>query len=370
MIMKSDADAPAESVLGRPAKLRVEKRIARLQELLDSGAAETALATRHLVSQSTSRSTSRSGSATRILIRSRLLTVTEDHPGRTRIQTVSASKSAALQVLLLALFELQVRPPRFTDSRTRLPIAESVNPLLPAWVEFTALPTTDSTRRRTHARLARANRVRQIKGALDRLAACGRAELQPHGAHGRYEHFRVLNEGAANGPGASITYYARPSPGRGKARRQVVSVPVEFFLNGWVDALSDNEIITYLSLRLMAQAFPDRHAEGGVFLTQADRVATFNLDRGFEAHRMLSRYGLIDTIRDERRNADGTMTDFGETGAGNIHRFKLDDTTLAQPALPRVITSLRRFASGLDSDISILVDAIDPSITDVYKLPP
>jgi hypothetical protein len=84
---------------------------------------------------------------------------------------------------------------------------------------------------------------------------------------------------------------------------------------------------------------------------------------------MLSRYGLIETIRDERRNADGTMTDFAETGAGNIHRFKLDDTMLAQPAHPRVITSLRRFASGMDTDTANLVDGIDPSITEVFTLP-
>jgi hypothetical protein len=124
----------------------------------------------------------------------------------------------------------------------------------------------------------------------------------------------------------------RPWPS--KDSRRVIPVPVEFFLNGWVDALSDGEIITYLALHLMAHAFPDRHKDGGVFLTQAERLESFNLDRGFEAHRMLSRYGLIDTIRDRRRNADGTMADFGEVGAGQIHRFKLDDCMLAQPAIP------------------------------------
>lgn len=35
-------------------------------------------------------------------------------------------------------------------------------------------------------------------------------------------------------------------------------MPVEFFLSGWIDVFSDNEIVTYLVLRLIAQAYPSR----------------------------------------------------------------------------------------------------------------
>lgn len=348
-------DGDTDERPGRPAKVRLENRIARLQDLLDSGIAETAQNARRQVWHPNPKIET----VPHVAVRSRLLLVTKDHPGSTRIQDLSASKSAALQVLLLALFELQVRPPRARDPRTRLPIAYSDNPTVPTWVDFTALPTVDRTKKLTHPRTAKANRERQIKRALDRLADCGRVQIQAERVHGRYENFAVLDEGANNtGQGNRITYYARPGLGRGKARRQVVRIPVEFFLNGWVDALSDSEIITYLTLRLMSQAFPNRHTEGGVFLTLADRLESFNLERGFEAHRMLSRYGLINTIRDRRRNADGTMTDFEDTGPGEIHRFTLDDSMLAQPAIPRVITSLNRFALGLDSDLARLSDAV------------
>lgn len=340
---------------GRPAKVRLERRIARLQELLDSGVAETAQNARRRIWQPSPKA----GAVSQIAVRSALLRVSEDHPGPTRIQRVSASKSAALHVLLLALFEQQVRSPQTKFPRTRLPISYNDNPLLSTWVEFTALPTVDSTKTRTHPRTAKANRERQIKRALDRLADCGRVEIEPRRVHGRYERFALLDEGTNNGQGNGITYYARPNLGRGKARRRLVTIPVEFFLNGWIDALSDNEIITYLTLRLMAQAFPDRHAEGGVFLSQAARLYHFNLDRSFEAHRMLHRYGLIVTIRDDRRNADGTMENFEKVGAGHLHRFKLDDNMLTQPAIPRVITSLTRFAQGLDVDLALFSDAID-----------
>lgn len=349
-------ESTAEDTPSRTAKERHEKRIARLRDLVESKVAETASKKRRLLWQPTPETEG----VPWIAIRSALFKITEgDPPAPTRIQQVSSSKSAAVQVLLLALFELQVSPPRAKGWNTRLPIGRSDNPLLPSWVEFTALPTVDSTARTTHARTARANRERQIKRALDRLAAGGRVELQPKGVHGRHENFAVLNEGTDHGPGNGTTYYAPPSLGTGKNRRLVVTIPVDFFLNGWIDALSDNEIITYLALRQTAQAYPGRHSDEGIYLTQARRVEDFNLDRGFEAHRMLARYGLINTVRDFRRNADGTMTGFEESGPGQIDRFTLNDSMLAQPALPRVIKSLQRFANGFDSDLAGLSDAVE-----------
>jgi hypothetical protein len=139
-----------------------------------------------------------------------------------------------VQVLLLALFELQVSPPRAKGWNTRLPIGRSDNPLLPSWVEFTALPTVDSTKRTTHARTPRANRERQIERELDRLAAGGRVELKPKGVHGRHENFAVLDEGTDHGPGNGTTYYAPPSLGTGKNRRLVVTIPSSSYGSGGV----------------------------------------------------------------------------------------------------------------------------------------
>lgn len=332
----------------RSARDRIEKRIGRLQSLTDSGATSASRAGRLLVWKPAGTNEP----VSRIMVRSRFL-LRDEHHRRTRIQEAAASRSAALQVFLLALFELQARH-RIGAAHTRLPIRYRTSHSVPSWVDITALPTADSTSRRSHARRPSENRERQIKAALDRLEACGRVELRAKRVHGRYEEFIVLNEGTDNGPGRGYTYYTRPSAGRGRTRRKVVTVPAEFFLNGWIDALTDNEIITYLVLRLMAQAFPNQHVDSGVYLTQADRVNLFNLDRAFEAHRMLSRYGLIETIRDARRNADGTMTDFEEVGTGEIHHFKLHDEALGQPAIPRVTKSLTQFAEGLDSDLAAL----------------
>ncbi|NGY65094.1 hypothetical protein G7043_39900 [Lentzea sp. NEAU-D13] len=348
-------ETTAEDTPSRTAKERHEKRIERLRDLVESGVVETARKKRKLLWQPDPKTEA----VPWIAVRSALFKITEDHPVRTRIQQVSSSKSAAVQVLLLALFELQVSPPRPKGWNTRLPIRYSDNPLIPSWVDFTALPTVDSTKTTTHARIPRANRERQIKRALDRLAASGRVELKPKGVHGRYENFGVLDEGTNQGPGNGTTYYAPPNLGTGKNRRLVVTIPVEFFLNGWIDALSDNEIITYLALRQTAQAYPGRHDNEGIYLTQAKRTEDFNLDRGFEAHRMLARYGLINTIRDFRRSANGTMSGFEESGPGQIDRFTLNDSALAQPAFSRVMKSLQQFANGFDSDLAGLTESIE-----------
>jgi hypothetical protein len=67
---------------------------------------------------------------------------------------------------------------------------------------------------------------------------------------------------------------------------------------------------------------------------------------------------LIRTARDERRNADGTITNFNKDGAGELHRFTLDDSMLAEPAVPRVIKSITRFVDGLDCDDARIDDWI------------
>jgi hypothetical protein len=338
MIMEDHPVGPVSPP--RPARDRLAGRISRLEILLGDGVDNADARARKsrevLLDSSRGR-----GSTSWIAVRSNLLFNDDDRLGQqTLIQEAVSPRSAAVRVLLLALFELQARgaPLGKGEARTRLPIAYRDDPLLPSWVDLTALPTIDSTTSRAHARAPQANRERQIKRALERLDKCGRIELRPRRVHDRYERFAVLHEAVRNGKEHGITHYTLPDPGV----EGVVNVPVEFFVNGWIDALTDTEIITYLTLRLVARMFPGRHADKGIYLIQRDRQKRFNLDRGFDAHRLLDRFGLIDTIRDRRRLPDGTIPNFKSVGAGELHRFKLNDVALRQPAVPLVITSLKR----------------------------
>lgn len=339
---------------------RIEKRITRLESLLDlpprggASALQVGIEARQaLLAARTSDDALRE-----IRLRTKFLAKPSEVAGPTRIQHVSTSKGAALKVLLLALFELQARSPRPSGAslipRTQLaleretPDAGMPSGERPSWINLAALPTADATRRSTHASSRRRNRLRQLHSALERLDQLGRIELKKApGEHHRYEAFWVLDEGRANDSSLGLTRYTVPEFGRGRERREITTIPLEFFLHGWIDALNDNEIITYLILRLMAQAHPRVHATSGVFLTSGFRLSMFNLDRGFEAHRMLARYGLITTRPDPRRSARGTIHQQRTDGKGNLHQFQLNDAALSQDAPARVITCLQRYADHL-----------------------
>ncbi|QFU92574.1 hypothetical protein [Amycolatopsis sp. YIM 10] len=349
---------------------RVGKRITRLESLLDVPARDSASAFDAGVDARRDLLAARPNDdpLRMVKVRSGLFCRNADEVGPTRIQKVSTSKGAALKVLLLVLFELQARPSSRSDApvaaRTMLPLetkpSASGGAEVPSWVTFSALPTADSTRRAAFAGSRRRNRLRQLCSALERLHQLGRIELRkPPGQHGRYESFRILDEGRVNDGATGRAKYTVPVFETGRARRKITTIPSGFFLNGWIDALSDNEIITYLVLRFCAQAYPNEHATKGVFLSSGFRDEMFNLDRGFEAHRMLARYGLIKTIRDPRRSPLGTIHQQGTDGKGELHRFQLADDALSQNAPARVITCLQRYANHESLDDSLSQDRAD-----------
>ena len=174
------------------------------------------------------------------------------------LQEAAASKSAALQVLLLSIFENQCRPPSKIGQATTLPLVDPTKPDETSWRYLVALPTEDRRTKATYAREPFENRVDQLKAALQRLESSGRVELRPKNTRDRFEGFRLLNEVAANSAGK--TYYAAPT-----AQEAFFDVPVSFFLNGWVHTLTDNEIIAYLYLLIRLANITEAWVEfGGV----------------------------------------------------------------------------------------------------------
>jgi hypothetical protein len=80
------------------------------------------------------------------------------------------------------------------------------------------------------------NRLRQIKSALDTLAkpTNGLVVLPRAGsARSKYEDFEIRDENGTRDTGEAIDYRA-PS-----GKESVVGVPENFFLNGWIHALTD-----------------------------------------------------------------------------------------------------------------------------------
>jgi hypothetical protein len=98
-----------------------------------------------------------------------------------------------------------------------------------------------------------------------------------------------------------------------------IDIPAAFFLQGWVHALEDNEIIAYLFCCTRLKLHPEQNSGPGIPLTRFAWAEAFGSSRAYEAYRMLSRFGLIKIRRDERRHADGTVA--GLAGSGQRQRI-------------------------------------------------
>jgi hypothetical protein len=325
----------------RTAEERHRKRIDRLQSLLDEhgrGIDQQAVLARYKVWQKLQPQ----------VIRLRAGLVLRQDPGASPIREFSASKSAAVQLLLISLFENQCRRQGRDSDRTPIPLTRPTVETDTAWLYLLALPTVDQTSRRTEARSPTTNRVAQIKTALGRLDEFGRIELKPPGTRGRFEKFRLLNEAANNRAGN--VYYEKPPP-----NEFTIDIPVQFFLSGWVHALTDNEIIAYLFLLHQAKTRPEENVSpGGMLLPARAWMSAFENNRAHEAYRFLSRFGLVQIARDIRRRADGTVVGLKDGLDEDVviepHRFRIDLTALGNPAVPAVISDLTRFLDGEDLD--------------------
>lgn len=321
----------------RTAQERHRRRIVRLRSLLDEAGKNIdaqAASARHLLWEKRQPQS----------IRVRQGLVLRQGRDASPLREVSASRSAAVQLLLLAIFENQCRPARRDGYRTPVPLQDADAQTETAWRYLIALPTVDLTSELTQARMPVENRIEQLKNALDRLEEFRRVDLKPKQIRGRYEFFELLNEEKSNRGGA-IRYKA-PGP-----NEPMIDIPVEFFLQGWVHALEDNEIIAYLFLLHQAKLYPEQNSGPGIPLTRFAWAEAFGNSRAYESYRLLSRFGLIKIKRDDRRHADGTVAGLRGSGqrrriATEPHHYWVDTVALQRQAIPAVTKGLERFLEG------------------------
>jgi hypothetical protein len=263
------------------------------------------------------------------------------------LREVSASKSAAVQLLLLSIFENQCRAAAPDSHRTPVPLREADPETETAWLYLTALPITDRTAELTHARSPAENRLQQVRNALDRLERFRRIDFAGNDPRDRHEHFSLLNE-AKHNRGGSVLYKA-PAPDE-----ETIDIPVAFFTSGWVHALEDNEIVAYLFLLHQAKRRPAENNGEGMPLTRFGWSAAFGTSRAYGDYRLLSRFGLIRFLHDPNRSATGRVAGLGETPgrrpATEPHRFWVDYAGLNNLAVPTVIDGLERYIDGEDLD--------------------
>ncbi|MEU5250811.1 hypothetical protein [Streptomyces longwoodensis] len=165
------------------------------------------------------------------------------------------------------------------------------------------------------------NRIRQVKSAIKRLAD-ENLVLRNVGEPGNTFPLMLLHESGL----AESEKRGYLIPEYYEGARTVVTLPVQFFTNGWVYVLKDSEIRMYLILRHLAARFSESHALHGVYLSERDREWLYGISRDvYEAHLALARFGLIQLVPNPLRHRDGKVVEFDnflkKGGVIPPHRF-------------------------------------------------
>lgn len=265
------------------------------------------------------------------------------------LRELAASKGAAVQMLLVALFAEHCRKPINTvGTPTSIPLAYPEVAGDPCWRYLIALPTERRPGRRTGtARGSVNNQLDQLRAALDRLYEFGKVDLELSRPRGRYNGFTVRDESVLRGE--PILPYRVPVP----SRELVIEVPPEFFTCGWVHALGPDETVAYLFLLYRHQLTGS--SDDGLSVNDDVWELAFERPRAQrEAYRRLHRMGLISAERSDLRDQDGTMPDGADNTLGvrpvdemtfrvNLERLADDGVSAAIDALQR-----QRADEGLD----------------------
>ena len=130
-------------------------------------------------------------------------------------------------------------------------------------------------------------RARRARLARD-LKELHRADLVTIGASGaqaRYENFRILVEDLTD------QTYTLP---KGEPQTPVITLPYDFFANGWHWALSPAEIAVLLMVRHAERTFPGSTEEPGVALPRSTRWAVYGMSgEAYQAIHELEEFGLL-----------------------------------------------------------------------------
>lgn len=186
-------------------------------------------------------------------------------------------------------------------------------------------------------------RADQVRRALDILNKRGLVELGPaRDKHSPYDQMWLCNEGGPTPGKDSVRYQALT------ASEPTVSIPIEFFTNGWIQVLTDSEIWNWLAFRHQGKmTAADSPAGRDISLPAARRLGWYDLTRdAWDTHAMLDRFELMTTN-------PGEITS-GRTPGGSQrfrkepHQFDLHDEVLKKPGHPAVLAAVAALLDEID----------------------
>lgn len=228
-----------------------------------------------------------------------------------------------LELIALAAAQARYRTGARPDNQLPLrPTASAEHPI--GWVDLLASSAEARGKGRTRMGVLD-KKVRNVQTALQTLEAAQLVELPNAGnAHGKYEHFQLLDERGSRTTGAPLRYEVPRARDAG-----VLQLPAAFITEGWVHVLEDSEI----TLLLMVACGRGRNpGEESVAIAADIRLLHYGISRdSFGAHVMLSKLGLLD-VEEVGRHDTGRAVDYNTDGA-KLHRLRLLPAGFELPAL-------------------------------------
>ena len=251
------------------------------------------------------------------------------------VALAALTKGIALQLCLTLPFLVQTQPREALGKHALLKInidGSDTHPI--GLVDLIAVPGSHNpSEESTYNSNSRENRKRQIRGGFIQLDRLGLAELPTGGRKGapRFNTVHLNEEGGPTAAGAKR--YTQP-----RSTSRVVTVPPDFFLNGWVHALSKSEIAMWLMLRDLSQRSDAPSPPDKLHIRGRERLLQYDLPRAvWDTHARLEDFGLIVVHKDPNRRPNGTTVD-GERALP--HYFELRDVGLRENGLSTVLASL------------------------------
>lgn len=243
--------------------------------------------------------------------------------------------TSGLQMALLLLFLAQTQPGNSPDRLVTLATAVQDGDI--GLCDLICTPPRTKPDQAVNSRTTRRRQQQTVNTALRKVAGDKIALLEkPNRGPGRrgLQPLELFQDVGPRGEGIPLRYSVPEAP------EKVVSIPIEFFTQGWILLLSNAELLTYLMYRHAL-------AGGAEFVSGDDRRDLYGVkDSSWEKHRLLSDTGLLALEVDPRRRADGTFAGHSEGDQPMPHRFLLQDDRLQQDALAAVRDAVQAQADG------------------------
>ena len=265
-----------------------------------------------------------------IRLRAAFLEVSQSAPGPPPLTRLIDSRGYGLRVALLALLVAQTKKGSAAHHLDLPLIAASSDEV--AWTDLVVAPVVAG--KGSASRGAREKRARSARAALTRIARSdvSLAELpHAHEPKGGYDEVHLFEDTGPRSAGLPVRYRI-PHPGK-----DVLEVPVDFFLKGWIYVVEDTEIATYLMYRRLCAEVSPAH------ISSDRRQERFGIKQSaWETYWLLEGSGLLLVEHDENRRPDGTFVEQSDGVTPRRHRFTLRDEGLSNDGLLAVWSAVER----------------------------